>query len=215
MENGYFILEDGEQTGPFTFEELLEKQPDVHSRILSPNENGWKDACDLPELYEYFLSFGLDFPTEDNLASFWVRLGAFIVDFIIWSLIIYVIMLGFLVSGHFSVLFHITSLQDIDKLPTAERLSLQIIANGTLLFYYTICESSSLKGTLGKRIFGLAVVNADGERITFLNSLVRSFGIVFLFNMLLGIGFLSIFFTENKQGLHDLLAKTYVIRRNI
>jgi uncharacterized RDD family membrane protein YckC len=32
--------------------------------------------------------------------------------------------------------------------------------------------------------------------------------------MFFGIGFISIFFTENKQGLHDLLAKTYVIRRN-
>jgi hypothetical protein len=77
MDDQYYVLEDGEQTGPFTLEELIDAAPDIHTRVLSPEENAWRDACDLPELYEYFLELGLHFPTESNLASFWIRLGLF------------------------------------------------------------------------------------------------------------------------------------------
>ena len=55
MNSDYYILEDGEQKGPFTFDELIEMEPDLHTRVLSPNADGWQDACDLPELYDYFL----------------------------------------------------------------------------------------------------------------------------------------------------------------
>jgi uncharacterized RDD family membrane protein YckC len=217
MDN-YFILEDGEQTGPFTLEELIEKEPDVHTRVLSPNEDGWKDACDLPELYEYFLSLGLEFPTEDNLASFWARLAAFIIDMIVWVILLNIIMAVLYYTGHFSAFFHLSNMQDamkvLNKLPSRDLIALQILGNGSLLFYNALCEASALKGSLGKRALGLAVVNADGEGITFLNALVRSFGKVMLLTLFWGIGFLSIFFTEHKQGLHDLLAKTYVIKRS-
>jgi uncharacterized RDD family membrane protein YckC len=219
MDSGYFVLENDGQTGPLTLEELIEKEPDVHTRILSPNENGWKDACDLPELYNYFLGLGLDFPTEDNLASFWIRLAAFVIDMVIWVIMINVIMVILFYTGHFAALAHVTDMQDVmkvvNRLPSSDLIILQIIGNGSLLLYNALCESSALKGSLGKKLFNLAVVNADGEGISFLNALVRSFGKVMLLTLFWGIGFISIFFTEHKQGLHDLLAKTYVIRRNV
>src|SRR5476649_1662024 len=97
MDEVYYILVDGEQTGPYTFDELIEKEPEIHTRVMAPSESTWQDACDLPELYEYFREQGTYFPTEDNLASFGLRLLAFIVDFIIlWlstSFIIYILVL--------------------------------------------------------------------------------------------------------------------------
>src|SRR5580700_11419718 len=95
MDDRYYILEDGEQTGPFTLEELIDAAPDIHTRVLSTAENTWKDACDLPELYDYFRELGIYFPTESNLASPWIRFGAFIIDFIlaafIWDFIIIIL----------------------------------------------------------------------------------------------------------------------------
>lgn len=59
MNNGYYIAEEGGQRGPFTLDELMELEIDIHSRILSPEAEVWQDACDLPELYPYFEAIGL------------------------------------------------------------------------------------------------------------------------------------------------------------
>jgi len=214
MDNGYLILEDGEQTGPFTLEEVIEKEPDLHTRILSPNETAWKDACDLPELYEYFLSLGVDFPTEDNLASFWIRLLAFVIDMFLLSIVINIIMAVLTPNSILSSIQKYNSLEAFSKMPANQLLILQITVNSILIVYNMICEASPMRGSVGKRICRLAVVDADGQGLTILNALVRSFGrVVSLFFW--GIGFISIFFTEHKQALHDLVAKTYVIRRNV
>src|ERR1700761_1612262 len=88
MDNLYYLQEDGEQTGPFTFDEIIEKEPDIHTRVLSPITNSWEDACDLPEFFDYFEANGVYFPTEDNLASFWWRLLAYVIDYAILSFIL-------------------------------------------------------------------------------------------------------------------------------
>src|ERR1700760_1244751 len=100
MNDQYFILEDGEQTGPFSLDEVIEKEPDLHTRILSPTEDTWQDACDLPELYQYFIDLGVNFPTENNLASFWIRLGAFIIDVILLSFLLDLIIIILYSAGY-------------------------------------------------------------------------------------------------------------------
>src|SRR5579862_4407107 len=87
MGNDYYILEDGEQKGPFTFDELIDMGLNIHTRVLSPLADGWQDACDLPEFYRYFEGKGIYFPTEDNLASFWWRLAAYIIDTVILTVL--------------------------------------------------------------------------------------------------------------------------------
>jgi len=213
MDDQYYILEDGEQTGPFTLEELIEKEPDIHTRVLSPQENAWRDACDLPELYEYFLEQGLHFPTESNLASFWIRLGAFVIDFIIleiiWGLIIAI--LSF--RGLMPRIGNLTAVDVFNKMTLRQVILLEVVIYFTFIAYNVICDTSAMEGSLGKRICGLIVVNADGEGIGFLNSLGRTLGKLVSINFW-GLGFISIFFTEHRQALHDYLAKTYVIKRD-
>jgi len=214
MDNEYLILEDGEQTGPFTLEEVIEKEPDLHTRILSPNETAWKDACDLPELYEYFLALGVDFPTEDNLASFWIRLLAFIIDLFLLSILFDILLVIFIPSSELANLQKYVGIDAFAKMPDSQKNIMELVVYTILIVYNMIGEASPMRGSLGKRICRLAVVDADGQGLTVLNALVRSFGrVVSLFFS--GIGFVSIFFTEHKQALHDLVAKTYVIRRNV
>ncbi len=213
MDDQYHILEDGEQTGPFTLEELIEKEPDIHTRVLSPEENGWRDACDLPELYEYFRAQGLNFPTEDNLASFWIRLGAFIIDIILVIFIADFIIFFLASRGLLPSIQTMTNMQALNKIPPRQIILMQVVLYLTLIAYNTIGEASAMQGSVGKRICGVVVVNIDGEGISFPNALARSLGKVVSLNFW-GLGFISIFFTDHKQAVHDLIAKTYVIRRN-
>jgi uncharacterized RDD family membrane protein YckC len=211
MNEQYFILEDGEQTGPFTFDELIDKEPDLHTRVLSPTENTWKDACDLPELYEYFLAQGINFPTEDNLASFWIRLLAFVIDLIPIYVISAFINSILASRGFLPNIAALTSLDAINKIPANQLVILQLVFNLTLIIYNSAFEASAMKATIGQRICRLVVVNADGEGIGFLNALARSFGKVVSLSFW-GIGFISIFWTEHRQALHDYVAKTYVVK---
>jgi uncharacterized RDD family membrane protein YckC len=72
-------------------------------------------------------------------------------------------------------------------------------------------ESSTLRATLGKRLFGLAVVDARGDRISFRRATGRHFAKLLSW-LPLGLGFLAMLLHEKRQALHDQLAGTYVLR---
>ena len=210
MGNDYYILEDGEQTGPYTFEELTDLGPDIHTRVLSPNAEGWQDACDLPELYPYFEAQGIYLPTGDNLATFWWRLLAFIIDYFILSFLVGIILIQLPLFG---LNIKIQSINDMLKLSENENRALELIVCLTLIIYNSICEASAMRGSVGKRIFKLVVVDIDGQGISYLNALLRSIGkVASLF--FYGLGFVSILFTEHRQAFHDYIAKTYVVKRD-
>ena len=214
MNNDYYILEDGEQKGPFTFDELTAMELDIHTRVLSPLADTWQDACDLPEFYSYFESYGIYFPTEDNLASFWWRLLAFVIDYLIISFV-----LGFILAIVIPsiVTVKMQSYDDLLKLsrslPYSDMLKLQLIFYATLIIYDSIGEASAMKGSPGKRICKLVVVDPDGTGLSFSKALLRSVGKIVSLSFY-GLGFLSIFFTEHRQALHDYIAKTYVVKRD-
>ena len=72
-------------------------------------------------------------------------------------------------------------------------------------------ESSPWQATPGKMLLGLKVTDLDGRRITFLRATGRFLGKV-ISGILLGMGFVLAAFTDRKQGLHDLMARTLVRR---
>lgn len=75
--------------------------------------------------------------------------------------------------------------------------------------YFAVQESSTRKGTVGKQAMNLIVTDLDGNKITFTQATTRFFG-KFLAAAPFFAGFLLIFFTEKKQALHDIIAKTLV-----
>ena len=83
------------------------------------------------------------------------------------------------------------------------------------LLYKPLMEASEFQGTLGKYMLGMKVVKANGEKLDMGTSFVRS--IVYLVCMALMslvvpvLAFFMIGFTEQKQGLHDIVAKTFVV----
>jgi len=92
----------------------------------------------------------------------------------------------------------------------------QIISNFVplLIFwlYFSLMESSDGQATIGKRILGIKVTGTGGNKISFLRATGRTFA-KFLSVITLGIGFLMIAFTKKKQGLHDMISETIVVKR--
>ncbi|MGB0934951.1 MAG: RDD family protein [Alphaproteobacteria bacterium] len=79
--------------------------------------------------------------------------------------------------------------------------------------YYSLFECSKLQGTPGKRALGIRVVDKELERLTWAESTLR-FMCKSFSTLTLWIGYIMVAFTSKKQGLHDKLAKTYVIVDN-
>lgn len=87
-----------------------------------------------------------------------------------------------------------------------------VIQLASSLIYTAGLQSSSWQATVGKKVLGLIVVDEYGERITFKRATGRFFAEI-LSMLLLCIGFMMIGWTKHKQGLHDKIAKTFVIKK--
>jgi len=80
--------------------------------------------------------------------------------------------------------------------------------------YYSVMESSPTQGTLGKMALGIKVTDLEGKRVGFGKATGRHFGKI-VSVLLLGIGFIMAAFTRKKQALHDMMANTLVVNRNV
>ncbi len=81
----------------------------------------------------------------------------------------------------------------------------------TLVTYYSL--TTSLWGTtVGKRVFNLWVVGADGKRISIMRAIGRYFS-TWISAVTLFIGYIMIGVRKDKRALHDLIAGTWVIRK--
>ena len=144
----------------------------------------------------------------ENYAGFWIRVGAYIVDTIVLLIAQTIIFTIFGVS-----MFGATSLDPAatDVFATAGGgIAYAITTIGSVL-YFVIMESSAKQGTLGKMALGLVVTDADGNRISFLRALGRYFAKI-LSGLILLIGYIMVGLTERKQGLHDMICSTLVLK---
>lgn len=79
--------------------------------------------------------------------------------------------------------------------------------------YSAIMESSRFQGTLGKIVLGIRVTDLSGQRVGFGRATGRYFAKI-LSAMIFCVGFLMVAFTEKKQGLHDMIASTLVLKKS-
>ena len=69
-------------------------------------------------------------------------------------------------------------------------------------------------GTIGKLAVGIKVTDRDGRRLTLLRSIGR-YGGELLSMASLSVGYVMAGFTRRRQALHDMLAGTLVVRREV
>jgi uncharacterized RDD family membrane protein YckC len=94
--------------------------------------------------------------------------------------------------------------------PTDIRLAL--VSTIIAWLYFSLLESSSQQGTIGKIFLRIKVTDLKGNRIGFFKATIRHF-MKIVSAIVLGIGFLMVIWTDRHQALHDLVAKTVVIRK--
>lgn len=134
----------------------------------------------------------------DPYGGFWLRVVARVIDIVILSIALVVIEL--VARG---------VLDDYDTAGEESFWALVWFVGHWL--YFAGLHASEWQATIGKRLLGLRVADLQGERITFGNATGRYFAEI-LSALILLIGYLMVAFTERKQGLHDLLASTLVVR---
>jgi uncharacterized RDD family membrane protein YckC len=81
----------------------------------------------------------------------------------------------------------------------------------TCFLYNPLMESSKSQGSLGKQVFNLKVVDKDGKRLSFGQALMRLIAKLLSFALFFA-GFIMIGLSDKKEGLHDMIVKTSVIR---
>ena len=134
-----------------------------------------------------------------DYASFWRRLGAAVID-------------GLLLFFVGSIIARILGINPFEQQSMRFEIIVNLIGLVEYWLYFAILESSKWQGSLGKRALGIVVTDQTGNRISFSKATGRHFAKIISFIILL-IGFLMVLWDEKKQGLHDKLAKTLVIRR--
>lgn len=143
-----------------------------------------------------------------DYAGFWIRVGAYIIDYIV------VTIAAALIGGIFGGILGAgiaTTGGDIEAAQTGLSLTGGVIGLVIGIGYYAGMESSSWQATLGKKALGLIVVDEAGTRISFMRALGRYFAKI-LSALILMIGYIMVAFTDKKQGLHDMLASTLVVK---
>lgn len=137
-------------------------------------------------------------------AGFWIRWVANFMDSLIISLPTAAVFMVASVVGNLS--------QADEGARVLFFLLLLPFAFAATWLYFALLESSAGQGTLGKQILGLKVIDYEGRRISFARATGR-FWAKILSGIPFNIGYIMAAFTERKQALHDMLAKTYVVRR--
>jgi len=147
----------------------------------------------------------LDLPVQTQralkYAGFWIRVAAYFIDWICLSIFQWI------------AVFLMTAAGILEADPVVMVVVLYSVLFIGNLVYFCVMESSSTQGTLGKMAVGIRVGNAHGEKISFLNSLGRFFGKIFLAAFTLLISWMWAGWDSKKQALHDKLANTYVFYR--
>jgi len=148
--------------------------------------------------------------TTPKFAGFWLRTLAAVIDGVLCQLATFIIMLpfGFVLDASMAGR---SSLSESD-IVAAEFLGVVLSVLPQWL-WFTIPESSKWQATIGKKIVGLKVTDENGERIGFGKANGRYWSKI-LSALILFVGFVMVAFTEKKQGLHDKIAGTLVVKVN-
>jgi uncharacterized RDD family membrane protein YckC len=80
-----------------------------------------------------------------------------------------------------------------------------------LVVYSSVMESSKLQGTFGKWFVRFKVTDMELNRISFFRALLRNS--IKLVSIASIVGVFMIDATVRRQALHDLIAKTILVRR--
>jgi uncharacterized RDD family membrane protein YckC len=160
---------------------------------------------------------------EKLYAGFWPRAGAYIIDWIISTVLALIIaeaitfisltilnMKG--VDTHYFVM--------VKNYPALIGVWVTVIV---YILYFSLMDSSKKQATYGKRIFKIQAVNMELGRLSLLRAVIKYLIMWPISFLILGSQFflpimllmaIPIIFTTKKQGLYDMISGCLVINKN-
>lgn len=77
--------------------------------------------------------------------------------------------------------------------------------------YWALQQSGKSQATVGQKVFGIKVIDADGDEVSFGQATGRFFGNI-INVMTFFMGYLMFFFGEKNQCLHDHMSNCLVVK---
>lgn len=134
-------------------------------------------------------------------AGFWIRGVASMIDSLLLGIVqlIFAAVLG-LTTG------------DLDPQSGAAIGLLTSIASIVVGIAYAVFFTGYCGQTPGKMLLRIKVIRTSGAEIGYGRAFLREIPGKFLSSIILGIGYLMVAFDDRKQGLHDRIADTFVVK---
>jgi uncharacterized RDD family membrane protein YckC len=146
------------------------------------------------------------------VAGFWVRFFASLVDMVLLVLVLLVFQTILGVVLGVALAFAGIPMERGSDASTIVGATALVASVLVAWIFCAAMESSANQATPGKMVFGLVATAADGSRLSFHDATVRHFA-KYLSTLSFLAGYFMVGFTEKKQGLHDLVAGSLVVKK--
>jgi uncharacterized RDD family membrane protein YckC len=228
MEEWYYAI-DGVQQGPVSRDALMQLlasgQVAGDSLVWREGMGDWLPANRVPELANtarptptvspqfqgspQLLNYGLGdsvYPAQVGplpYAGFWIRFAALIIDSVV------ITAAWWAVAGCIFVLMAAAGANNAVNAAILDGLG--FLGFIVVWLYFALMTSSPKQASLGMMAVGIRVTDLYGRRISFGRATGRFFA-KWLSACFCYAGYIMVAFTEKKQGLHDMVAGTLVLR---
>ena len=219
LQQHYYLHDGGGVIGPISGEKLKDMiEGGVVKRDANVNivgEPNWIPIEQHPPFSGFFpagrpaAAVGRPRPAaaagEAKFASFWIRAAAYAID--------YVLTLGLVTIA--AVIFAIVSVTLFGQPLTEEwldahNLAVNVAGTAIALAYYAYFSAGPWQATPGKRICGIYLIRTNGQRVDAAFAVLRD--VAYIVSALpLFIGFLMVFWSDERKALHDILCGTRVV----
>ena len=134
-------------------------------------------------------------------AGFWMRLVATFID----------VFIVFILQFLFGTLLAVIGIANNSGSAGDMAILVQLFGF-TLSCAYYVFFTGYCGQTPGKMVLRIKVIRCDGSSLSYGRVAFREIPAKFISGIIFGIGYLMVAFDEQKQGLHDRMADTYVIK---
>ncbi|MEC2071750.1 RDD family protein [Alkalihalophilus marmarensis] len=174
---------------------ILQQRKKRQERSLQPN----RESESLNRQEEIELE--THYTKERHYAGFWMRFWAFSLDALM------------LLSLRWLLIGPILNLTDLRYALGGMYGFFDLVVSAVFFFAYFALMTKFYGATIGKMVFGLRVVSKEGDLLSWREVIFRE-GVGRVLHQsfaLLYILYITVAFTSTKQGLHDMIADSYVI----
>jgi uncharacterized RDD family membrane protein YckC len=140
--------------------------------------------------------------TIDFKAGFWIRVVSNMIDMVCMLVL----------SGVINMALGLSFFSLQPKAPTANDGWSAMFSLVAGFLYFSIAQGY-FSGTIGKKALGLALVDAKTFKKVSIGQSVGRYFMMFVSSFCFGLGLMAVGWNKNKQGWHDSVAGTRVIKK--